>query len=737
MKEPKVTVLMSVYNGEKYLREAIDSILNQTFTDFEFLIINDGSTDKTQDILNSYNDTRIKIINNEENIGLTKSLNKGLRLSRGKYIARQDADDISLPERLEKELQAIESSKEIGAVSCWIKIVNENTGEISFWPSDMENNSPEEIYYTLFFENCIAHSTVLFCKDIVLKIGGYSNRFEKSQDYDLWIRLSQVAKIVKLKENLVIRREHEENTSLDTISLHKIIEERLFLENIRNILPDKATPNHLLFIKYYNANTIWKFNKYHIYFLLKLLNEINSKIVQNAPNFLNKKILNKCTNLKRKELIKNSFPSFSRILKYIIKIFLFIPKYILDYSIFFFTFKRKIFNLKVIKGKSNILCIIPFMVIGGAERVILNISQGIDHKSMAFHCITTNPENHVWKNKFLNNFENVIIPNKLIQNENILFKYLDLLIRKLNIDIVLTSNSSTGYRYLPRLKSEFIHTKTIDILHARESFGITPEFNYIIPYLDRRICISKDLKEYMMKIYEICNFKEKYGERIRIIYNGIDTDFFNPAKKNKGVFKSKHKINQNTKLISFIGRFSSEKNPLLFVDIAQGVIEKNQRNNLRFVMSGNGLELERIREHIRNINLEEYFILTDFIDDTTEIELLADTFVLLVVSQNEGIPFVILEAISTGIPVISTNVGAIKEIIKDDENGYLIKINKEVIESFSNKVSYLLQNQAKYDEISKNTQKFIHSKYTLKNMGEKYKTLFNEISMSNLKNSLS
>ena len=101
MVRPKVSVLMSVYNGERYLREAVESILNQTFTDFEFIIIDDGSTDSSRAILASFDDPRIVLLQNETNIGLTRSLNEGLSLARGKYIARQDADDASLLERLE------------------------------------------------------------------------------------------------------------------------------------------------------------------------------------------------------------------------------------------------------------------------------------------------------------------------------------------------------------------------------------------------------------------------------------------------------------------------------------------------------------------------------------------------------------------------------------------------------------------------------------------------------------
>src|SRR5215467_8249434 len=105
---PKVTVLLTVYNGERYLHEAIDSILGQTFQDFEFLIINDGSTDGTRELILSYHDRRIRLIDNEYNIGQTRSLNRGLVLAMGQFLARQDADDISEPDRLASQVAFLE-----------------------------------------------------------------------------------------------------------------------------------------------------------------------------------------------------------------------------------------------------------------------------------------------------------------------------------------------------------------------------------------------------------------------------------------------------------------------------------------------------------------------------------------------------------------------------------------------------------------------------------------------------
>ncbi len=198
MPNTKVTVLMSVYNGEKYLREAVDSILNQTFKDFEFIIINDGSTDKTLKILNSYNDPRMKIINNKKNIGLTRSLNKGLSIAKGEYIARQDSDDISMPERLEKQVDFLERNKTVGLIGTYSYIIN-GKGRILY---KSKSSRSEDISKNLIRGNVFAHGSVMFRKFLLEKVGAYREEFKTSQDYDLWLRLIEITKAFRISEFL-------------------------------------------------------------------------------------------------------------------------------------------------------------------------------------------------------------------------------------------------------------------------------------------------------------------------------------------------------------------------------------------------------------------------------------------------------------------------------------------------------------------------------------------------------
>ncbi len=190
---------MSVYNGERYLRKSVDSILNQTFKDFEFIIINDGSTDKTLKILNDYNDPRIKIINNKENIGLTRSLNKGLKVAKGEYIARQDGDDTSMAERIKKQIKLLERNLNIGLVGTYSCVINEK-GKILYKNRFPESN--EEILEKLMRGNVFAHGSVIFRKALVRKVGAYRTEFKSCQDYDLWLRFVEVTEAANIPEFL-------------------------------------------------------------------------------------------------------------------------------------------------------------------------------------------------------------------------------------------------------------------------------------------------------------------------------------------------------------------------------------------------------------------------------------------------------------------------------------------------------------------------------------------------------
>lgn len=204
---PKVTVLMPVYNCELYIKEAIDSILNQTFSDFEFLIIDDASTDKTVSIVKTYVDSRIQLIEKPVNTGLTNSLNYGLKVAKGDYIARMDGDDISLSERFAKQVTFLDANPDVVLCGSLFSIIGSTT--IVIVP---ENN--DAIKLTMLKKCCFGHPTVMMRKNILDKYSiTYDVLKEPAEDYDLWTRLLFKGKFHNLQEVLLKYRVHDAQVS--------------------------------------------------------------------------------------------------------------------------------------------------------------------------------------------------------------------------------------------------------------------------------------------------------------------------------------------------------------------------------------------------------------------------------------------------------------------------------------------------------------------------------------------
>jgi glycosyltransferase involved in cell wall biosynthesis len=216
---PVISVVMSVYNGRKYLCESIDSILNQTWNKFEFIIINDGSNDNTLDMLLEYQtkDGRILIVN-QSNLGLTRSLNRGLNLAASGYIARQDADDISLPERLEKQFRFLEEHPQIAVLGSLGDFFNAD-GVLRATKVPMY--SRDGIKRHLASKNLFMHGSAMMRKSHLAKVGFYREFFRHSQDYDLWLRLSQDFDIAVLPEYLYRYRVTPEAISIARWSVQK------------------------------------------------------------------------------------------------------------------------------------------------------------------------------------------------------------------------------------------------------------------------------------------------------------------------------------------------------------------------------------------------------------------------------------------------------------------------------------------------------------------------------------
>ncbi|MFA6524251.1 MAG: glycosyltransferase [Candidatus Paceibacterota bacterium] len=202
IKAPLASIILPVYNGADRIKEAIKSVSNQSYTDWELLVVDDGSTDNTEEIINNFlkNDSRIRYIKNKVNLGIQKSLNKGLREAKGKYIARIDDDDIWIDkDKLKKQLEFLESNKEYVLIGTGVVVVDKNKKELFRYLMLQED---QKIRNKILRKNCFAHSSVVFRKDTALKLGGYSEEDDVRhiEDYDLWLKLGIFGKFANIGE---------------------------------------------------------------------------------------------------------------------------------------------------------------------------------------------------------------------------------------------------------------------------------------------------------------------------------------------------------------------------------------------------------------------------------------------------------------------------------------------------------------------------------------------------------
>lgn len=203
-----ITVIMPVYNGEKFLKKAIDSVLNQSYSDFEFIIINDGSTDNSKNIIENYTDKRIKKIH-KENSGPIDSLNLGISLSKTDWIARMDQDDISYPNRLEEQIKYIKD--DVVVIGSQANIIDKD--DRVYGTTAFETEHKKIMSKLLNRNSVIIHPSVIIKKSALTLIGGYDVKMLVADDYDLWLRILKVGKIININKPLLALRKHDNNIS--------------------------------------------------------------------------------------------------------------------------------------------------------------------------------------------------------------------------------------------------------------------------------------------------------------------------------------------------------------------------------------------------------------------------------------------------------------------------------------------------------------------------------------------
>jgi glycosyltransferase involved in cell wall biosynthesis len=283
--KPLISITMPVYNAEKYLKESIESILNQTYKSFELILVNDASTDRSKELILSFTDPRIRYFENPVNLGIVKTRNKGLSLSKGKYIAIMDNDDISFPNRLEKQVEFLESNADYGLCGSYYEVIDSNG---NFSVRIMVPSTFYDINTFLIFNNCFCHSSVMVRRELIMD-NMFVESYELMEDYDLAYRLVKITKLANLPLFITKYRVHGKNQSLNKadgmLSLRKKMDARI-LRDLGIPFTDSELALHSNFV---NSNfSFFKDNTHllqlenwlmKIYYILEQKKEYNSEII--------------------------------------------------------------------------------------------------------------------------------------------------------------------------------------------------------------------------------------------------------------------------------------------------------------------------------------------------------------------------------------------------------------------------------------------------------------------------
>lgn len=273
-KSPLVSVVMSVYNGEKYLRQAIDSILNQTFKDFEFIIIDDGSKDKSREIINSYHDPRIKLIS-RENKGLTFSLNEGIKKAKGKYVARMDADDISHLDRLALEVKRMEEDLNLGLIGSNYTVISLEGNPLA--TTDVFTH-PDDLKVAETLSNQYGHGSVMMRKSVLDKVGLYDKAVGVVEDYDLFTRISHVAKIANIKKSLYFWRSNPKGVSRSNYETQLKLTDKIIDREFRYMMNNRR--KYKIISSFHPDSWKYLYKKANLFYDLAFFYRKNDKLLE-------------------------------------------------------------------------------------------------------------------------------------------------------------------------------------------------------------------------------------------------------------------------------------------------------------------------------------------------------------------------------------------------------------------------------------------------------------------------
>ena len=377
--------------------------------------------------------------------------------------------------------------------------------------------------------------------------------------------------------------------------------------------------------------------------------------------------------------------------------------------------------------KINLLFIMPWMITGGADLFNLNLVKGLDKNKFTVTIITTEPNKNVLRQEF----EKYAIVYDLTSflDQKYWLAFIEYIIKKENINLILNSNSKFGYIILPYIKSKYINIPILDYVHMEEWYNRNGGYSrYSAMYesvIDKTLVCNENSRKILI------NHFEKSEDEVETVYIGVDENKFNPEIYNKQKIRQKYLQKcENKKILSYICRISEQKRPLLFLQIIAKL--KQKRQDFKVLVVGDGNLLNKMKEKAKELNIYDDIVFTGSLKDTAEIYAISDLTINC--SLKEGLALTSYESLSMGVPVVSSDVGGQKELITNDvgktiplmqneKDIYLENYNPDEINNFVSAIDKILNT---LDTYKKNCRKRIIDNFTINKMIEKMTNIFEE-----------
>ena len=640
-----ISIITPFYNAKKYLEDTAKCIINQTFPYFEWIIVDDGSTDEESlKYLEKIKmmDDRIRVLH-KQNSGQAHTRDYGVEHSSkdSKYVLFIDDDDIIDDTYLECAYWTLETNDK----ASWAFTDVIHFGELNALATTRFDPEREKK------ENNIV-VTALIKKEDFLKVGGFGLK-EKDiwEDWNLWLKMI-AAGMYPVRMNFFgfwYRRKEKHESELAKSKGNQVRAKEIIEETAKTI--NKTKPA----IQYPKSDYNWE--------------EIEDKIES-----------------------------------------IVVPKYENN-------------------NKIKILMIIPWMVMGGADKFNIDLINGLDKDKFEVTVISTEPNFNPWREKYIQNTKAVYDLTTFLDRKNWI-AFINYIIEKNNINLILNTNSTYGYSILPYLKAKHNEIPIIDYIHMEEWYnrngGFSRDSSAVASVIDKTLVCNENSRKILI------NHFDRNEDDIQTVYIGVDEEKFDPSKENKEKLKERYKVPNDKKIISFIARIDLQKRPILLMEIMRKL--KERRDDFLLLVAGSGPMENQVKHLCKKYRLEKNIKFLGAISKTTEIYAMSD--VTLNCSIKEGLALTAYESLSMGVPVITADVGGQAELV-DDSVGVVVpclqkekdvqkfKYSKREVESYVDAIEKVFNNLNQY---KKKCRKRILDGFTINHMIENMSKILEETS---------